>query len=471
MSSSLQTSSVEQFPPSQPPPSPPPSLVDALPSELLLNLSHYLLLPDLHRLARAARPLHALLSLHSQSIFRPRLLALGIPVFTAAISDPAAMLKDVIIWTGLREAAITRLQGLKHADEIQGEQDGAPLRAYFAAVASTVEGGSEATVRLLDDKHFIAGTTPSACIYSVDGPSTPFKNLDRGYVKWIDEDDSMIASAAEPSFLSLNEWVGPGYDGGHASIFDAADITRSQDSQPIYAGRIAKTSHSAFTRGQFLACCTAWWLLPEPELSNGNGADDQDSFNTAHPSKGEISLYKINSLGEPPTKLWSHSLPAGTRPRTLCISATHVHAAIDASPKCFILSLPIAPSDYSAGAPLTTLIDTSPLCLHAWNSVIVAQTPGEFVIYVNLGSFLHPIAAVAVGDVQRVALATHPHARDPVLLFRDICHPDRLCVIRPAQRTKKWFVAPKHRSGESGVWCLFAKDEKDVGVVWKPITT
>ncbi|KAI8589441.1 hypothetical protein BDZ88DRAFT_418198 [Geranomyces variabilis] len=449
-------------------PSPPPSLVDALPSELLLKLSHYLLLPDLYRLTRTARALHALLAFHSQSIFRPRLVALGIPVSTAAVLNPAALLKDVIIWAGIREAAGHNWQGLKRVDEIQDEHD--PPRAYFAAVASIVEGGLEVTVRMADDKHVIAGTTPSASVYRIDGPSTPVKTLDREYVKWIDEDDSMIALAAEPSYLALNEWIGPGYDGGHASIFNAAEISGSRDSQPMYAGRIAKTSYSAFTSGQLLSCCTAWWLLPEPDLSNGNGDPEEENENTAHPSKGEISLYQINPSGGRPTRLWTHSLPAGTRPRTLCISATHVHTAIDASPTCYILSIPIAPSGDSSAAPLITELDSSPVCLHAWNSVIIAQTPGEFVTYVNLGSLLHPIAAVAIGDVQRVALAAHPHARDPVLLFRDICHPDRLCLIRPAQHTRKWFVAPDNRSAESGVWCLFAKDAKDVGVIWKPIT-
>ncbi|KAJ3153923.1 hypothetical protein HDU89_008788 [Geranomyces variabilis] len=314
---------------------------------------------------------------------------------------------------------------------------------------------------MADDKHLIAGTTPSASVYRIDGPSTPVKTLDREYVKWIDEDDSMIAPAAEPSYLALNEWIGPGYDGGHASIFNAADIPGSRDSQPMYAGRISKTSYSAFTSGQLLACCTAWWLLPEPEMSNGNGDPVEENENTAHPSKGEISLYQINPSGGPPTRLWTHSLPAGTRPRTLCISATHVHTAIDASPTCYILSIPIALSGDSSAAPLITELDSSPVCLHAWNSVVIAQTPGEFVTYVNLGSLLHPIAAVAIGDVQRVALAAHPHSRDPVLLFRDICHPDRLCLIRPAQHTRKWFVAPDNCSAESGVWSLFAKDAKE----------
>ncbi|KAJ3160849.1 hypothetical protein HDU86_008209 [Geranomyces michiganensis] len=436
--------------------------IAVLPSELLLKLALYLPFPDLSRLCRTRKRLQALLALHSQSIFRPRLLALGIPDSDTVISNPATLLKDISIWLGMQDAARRRTQGLKRADEIDLERK--DPRVYFAAISGTVEGGSELSVRLLGSAHLCAGTTPFFSVYRIDGPGRPDSVLDREHVKWIDNDSAMIASAAEPSYISLNEWAGPVYEGGHAAIFNAMDLARLRDAKPMFAGRIAKTSHSAFTSGEYLACCTAWWILPDPSDSN-MGVDDEDE---TPPSKGEICLYKINSSGEPLTKLWTHVLPARTRPRSLCISATHVHSSIDASPTNYILSLPITPFGGSA-VPMTTLTDSSPLCLHALDSVIISQTPGDLTIYVHLGSTrLHPIMVIPVGDVQRVALATHPRSRDPVLLVRDICHPDRLCVIRPALRTSKWFVAPRV-SGDAGVWCLYLKEGKDVGVTWKPI--
>ncbi|KAI9100578.1 hypothetical protein DFS34DRAFT_615139 [Phlyctochytrium arcticum] len=467
-----------------------PTTLIKLPDELILhNLLPHLPTQALLRLGATCKHFTALLAQHDASLWRP-LVAHIIPSSrneSLRVESPPADLKwkDVYrewdMWTrGFKKALYQkwkfRLEERPAIDDTPkcpdlgitpSTSNTAIGRRYITALPPT-DASTDLSVHLSPPSTLVL-STPSLTAIDLSNSSPfgtdnddnhAFRNVK---VKWIDP------SFDQPEqMVTVNEWDYP-YAGGWTSLWKRQP---QQDQFKLHTRfRCLPTAHMGVVYGPYLACCTAWWTLAEP------------TSHTSDPGSDHSILRLWDITQGTPDMVWEQALEQGTRAGMVVLSKSYCACVVE-GPEGYTVQLhdvqtghllaciyDMSAADANDKQPQPFDVQTGIQSLHIFASTILIQTAGTLHIYgiLTLRTTLsvHLLTSVNLGDTS--PLTTIHFSSSVALILRDQLHPQKICLIQPAEQRRTWYLRPFTQVQPKGVWVAY-EDAEGPGVLYKTIS-